>query len=188
MLILNAAFFIQKCFFPTWIRVITKLPNSEQSYKGKVKTHKYINRQNQSTTGKLWKRNDPDLVQAFLKKWWVESDFIVPNLPLSLRLKVSGCHYNSIYNNTWTKQVKQLSKQHQTQWSKCQRHKWHYFYSVYYCYYLIMFVYAFVKPIVCMRLNNKIIIIINIMQSIYFLTNNLSIKRYDTNYFPICHL
>jgi hypothetical protein len=25
------------------------------SYKGKVKTHNYINRQNQSTTGKLWK-------------------------------------------------------------------------------------------------------------------------------------
>jgi hypothetical protein len=37
------------------IRVITKLPNPEQSNKGKVKTHKYINRQNQSTTGKLWK-------------------------------------------------------------------------------------------------------------------------------------
>jgi hypothetical protein len=34
-------------------RLITKLPNSEQSYKGKVKTHNYINRQNQSTTGKL---------------------------------------------------------------------------------------------------------------------------------------
>jgi hypothetical protein len=30
------------------IRVITKLPYSEQSYKGKVKTHKYINRQNQT--------------------------------------------------------------------------------------------------------------------------------------------
>jgi hypothetical protein len=28
-------------------------------------------------------RNDPDLVQAFLKNWWVESDFKVPNLPLS---------------------------------------------------------------------------------------------------------
>jgi hypothetical protein len=28
------------------IRVITKLPNSEQSYKGKVKTHRYIDRQN----------------------------------------------------------------------------------------------------------------------------------------------
>jgi hypothetical protein len=26
---------------------------TEQSYKGKVKTHNYINRQNQSTTGKL---------------------------------------------------------------------------------------------------------------------------------------
>jgi hypothetical protein len=35
------------------IKVITKLPNSEQSYKGKVKTHNSINRQNQSTTGKL---------------------------------------------------------------------------------------------------------------------------------------
>jgi hypothetical protein len=30
----------------------TKLPNSEQSYKGKVKTHNYINKQNQSITGK----------------------------------------------------------------------------------------------------------------------------------------
>jgi hypothetical protein len=49
--------------------------NSEQSYKGKVKTHKYINRQNQSTTENCENRNDPDLVQAFLKKWWVESDF-----------------------------------------------------------------------------------------------------------------
>jgi hypothetical protein len=35
------------------IRVITKLPNTEQSYKGKVKTHNNINRQNQSATGKL---------------------------------------------------------------------------------------------------------------------------------------
>jgi hypothetical protein len=33
-------------------------------------------------------------------KWWVESDFKAPNLPLSLRFKASGCHYNSIYNNT----------------------------------------------------------------------------------------
>jgi hypothetical protein len=48
-------------------------------------------------------RNDPDLVQAFLKKWWVESDFKASNLPLSLRVKDSGCHYSSIYNNTGTK-------------------------------------------------------------------------------------
>jgi hypothetical protein len=40
-------------FYILEIRVITKLPNSEQSYKEKVKTHNYINRQNQSTTGKL---------------------------------------------------------------------------------------------------------------------------------------
>jgi hypothetical protein len=78
------------------IRVITKLPNFEQSYKGKVKTHNYINRQNQSTTENCENRNDPDLVQAFLKKWCVESYFIAPNLPLSLRFKGSGCHYNSI--------------------------------------------------------------------------------------------
>jgi hypothetical protein len=46
-------------------------------------------------------RNDPDLVQAFLKKWWVESDFKAPNLPLSLRLKGSGCHYNSKVHELW---------------------------------------------------------------------------------------
>jgi hypothetical protein len=44
---------INETIFIMLIRVIAKLPNSEQSYKGKVKTHKYINRQNQSTTGKL---------------------------------------------------------------------------------------------------------------------------------------
>jgi hypothetical protein len=46
------------------------------------------------------------LVQAFLKKWWVESDFKALNRPLSLRLKVSGCHYNSIYNKTGKTVVK----------------------------------------------------------------------------------
>ena len=35
------------------IRVITKLLNTEKSSKGKGKTHKSTNRQNQSTTGKL---------------------------------------------------------------------------------------------------------------------------------------
>ena len=68
------------------IRVITKLPNSEQSYKGKVKTHKYIDRQNQSTTENCENRNDPDLVQAFLKKWWVES---------YLKRQTSRFHYGS---------------------------------------------------------------------------------------------
>jgi hypothetical protein len=62
--------------------IITQLPNSEQSYKGKVKTHKYINRENQSTTENCENRNDPDLVQALQKKWWIESDFKAANLPL----------------------------------------------------------------------------------------------------------
>ena len=70
------------------IRVITKLPNSEQYYKGKskliiIQTDK-ISQQPENCEN----RNDPDLVQAFLKKWWVESDFKEPNLPLSLRFKV----------------------------------------------------------------------------------------------------
>jgi hypothetical protein len=47
-------------------------------------------------------RNGPDLVQAFPKKWWVESHFTASNLPLPLRLKGFGCHYNSIFNNTGT--------------------------------------------------------------------------------------
>ena len=84
----SAPFLIHDLYLGLYqIRVITKLPNSEQSYKGKVKTHNYINRQNQSTTENCENRNDPYLVQAFLKKWWVESDFKAPNLPLSLRLK-----------------------------------------------------------------------------------------------------
>jgi hypothetical protein len=44
---------VEETGVPGEIRVITKLPNSEQSYKGKVKTHNYINRQNQSTTTDL---------------------------------------------------------------------------------------------------------------------------------------
>jgi hypothetical protein len=38
-----------------YIRVMANLPNTEQSSKGKGKTHKTTNRQNQSTTEKLEK-------------------------------------------------------------------------------------------------------------------------------------
>ena len=55
-------------FFFYYIKVITKLPNSEQSYKGKVQTHYYINRQNQSTTGKLWKPQWPWLGTGISKE------------------------------------------------------------------------------------------------------------------------
>jgi hypothetical protein len=54
-LIYNIAYSMYNIAYLMYIKVITKLPNSEQSYKGKDKTHNYINRQNQSTTGKLWK-------------------------------------------------------------------------------------------------------------------------------------
>jgi len=42
-----------------FIMIITKLPNTEKSSKGKGKTHKSTNRQNQSTTGKLEKPQWP---------------------------------------------------------------------------------------------------------------------------------
>ena len=92
------------------------------------------------------------MVQAFLKKWWVESDFKAPNLPLSVRLKGSGCHYNSIYNNTWTKQVKQFLKQDQNQWSKCQRHfcvtHWWKQYFWHFCWNLSLYIFTIWKSIV----------------------------------------
>jgi hypothetical protein len=62
----------------------------------KDKEVKNINNFKSVNNRKTENRNDPDLVQAFLKKWWVESDFKAPNLPLSLRFKGSGCHCNSM--------------------------------------------------------------------------------------------
>ena len=41
-----------------------------------------VNKQTKSGNNrKTENRNDPDLVQAFLNKWWVESDIKAPNLP-----------------------------------------------------------------------------------------------------------
>jgi hypothetical protein len=51
----------------------------------------YVTEYGTALTENCENRNDPELVQAFLKKWWVESDFKAPNLPLSLRFKGSGC-------------------------------------------------------------------------------------------------
>ena len=48
------------------------------------------------------------MVQAFLKKWWVESDFKAPNLPLSLRLK--GLSNKSKYK--FIKQIFLLNLRH----------------------------------------------------------------------------
>jgi hypothetical protein len=38
-----------------------------------------IYRQISQQPGNCENRNDPDLVKAFLKKWWIESDFKAPN-------------------------------------------------------------------------------------------------------------
>jgi hypothetical protein len=40
------------------------------------------------------------LIQAFPKKWWVESDFTAPNLPLSLQFKGFGCEIYSVSAET----------------------------------------------------------------------------------------
>ena len=61
-------YFLFFIFVLLWIRVITKLPNTEQSSKGKSKTHKSTNRQNQSTTGKLGKPQWPWLATGTSKE------------------------------------------------------------------------------------------------------------------------
>jgi hypothetical protein len=54
------------------MRVITKLPNTEQSSKGKGKTHKSTDKISQQPEN--WEnRNGPDLVQAFPKNMMINS-------------------------------------------------------------------------------------------------------------------
>jgi len=59
------------------IMVITKLPNTEKSTKGKGKTHKSTNRQNLSKTGKLGKPQWPWLGTDISKEMvgWIRSIF-----------------------------------------------------------------------------------------------------------------
>jgi len=55
---------------------MTILPNTEQSSKGKGKTRKSTNRQNQSTTGKLGKPQWPWLGTSIFKEMvgWIRFD------------------------------------------------------------------------------------------------------------------
>ena len=41
------------------------------------------------------------MVQAFLRKWWFESDFKAPNLPLSLRMRIYFEIFFEILNHVW---------------------------------------------------------------------------------------
>ena len=69
------------------IRVITKLPNTEQSSKGKGKTHQSTNRQNPSTTGKLGKLQWPWLGTGISKEMvgWIR--FYGAKPPASITVK-----------------------------------------------------------------------------------------------------
>ena len=78
------------------IRVITNYRTPNNLTKGKSKPITIQTDKISQQPENCENRNDSDLVQAFLNKWWVESDFKAPNLPLSLRFKGSGCHHNSI--------------------------------------------------------------------------------------------
>ena len=69
------------------IRVITKLPNTEQSSKGKGKTHNSTNKQNQSTTGKLGNPQWPWLGTGISKEMvgWIR--FYGAKPPASIAVK-----------------------------------------------------------------------------------------------------
>jgi hypothetical protein len=80
------------CYFNR-IKVITKLPNSEQSYKGKVKTHNYINR--------IWWHECVFLLHCFTLKnvhctkcWLVDV-----NLPSHFPDAVEACRSSEISVN-----------------------------------------------------------------------------------------
>ena len=70
-----------------WIRVIPKLPNTEQSSKGKGKTNKSTNRKNQSTTEKLGKLQWPWLGTGISKEMvgWIR--FYGTKPPASITVK-----------------------------------------------------------------------------------------------------
>jgi hypothetical protein len=91
------------------IRVITKLPNTEQSSKGKGKTQ--VKKQTKSDNNRKTGKTAMTLTcyRHFQRNGGFNSDFTAPNLPLPLRLKGSGCHYNSIFNNAG--QIKYNSSQ-----------------------------------------------------------------------------
>ena len=69
---------------------MTKLPNTEQSSKGKGKTRKSTNRQNQSTTGKLGKPQWPWLGTGISKEIvaWIRFYGAKPPASITVQIKV----------------------------------------------------------------------------------------------------
>ena len=66
-------------------RDIGNTVHTRHKTKIKKKIQQKKNKKKYNTTQET--KKDEDLVQAFQKKWWVESDFKAPNIPLSLRSK-----------------------------------------------------------------------------------------------------
>jgi len=58
------------------------------------------------------------LVEAFLKKWWVKSDFKAPNLPLSLRLRAKNKNKNKQKQKTEQNNTKQNIEKHTHKYRK----------------------------------------------------------------------
>jgi hypothetical protein len=58
------------------------------------------------------------LVEAFRKKWWVESDFKAPNLPLSLRLRAKKNPKTNKNKKTEQNNTKQNIKKHTHKYRK----------------------------------------------------------------------
>ena len=87
----------------TWIKVITKLPTTEQSSKWKGKTHQSTDRQNQSTTGKLGKLQWPWLGTGISKEMvgWIR--FYGAKPPASIAVKGFRLSLWHNFNNTGTK-------------------------------------------------------------------------------------
>jgi hypothetical protein len=82
--------------YGVYISQLFRYARASSNYSDFLKRHLHLTDKIIQQPENCENRNDSDLVQAFLKKWRVESDFKAPNLPLSLRFKGSGCHCNSI--------------------------------------------------------------------------------------------
>ena len=89
---------------PQQIRVITKLPNTEQSSKGKGKTHKSTNRQIQLTISSVyltWFKNNKNRVAPFIQSWYLQAKSPPPppppnyiHVPNHINKQVTKVHNN----------------------------------------------------------------------------------------------
>ena len=86
---------------PQQIRVITKLPNTEQSSKGKGKTHKSTNRQIHLTISSVyltWFKNNKNRVAPFIQAWYPQANNPPPpnyiHVPNHINKQVTKVHNN----------------------------------------------------------------------------------------------